>query len=219
MSGGAVRVAGGAVLKVLLVDDHRLFLDGLRVLVEGLAEEVEVLQATSGAQALACVQANPDLDWVFLDLQLPDTDGLAVLQAFVERRVRVPVIVLSGSDEGADVERALALGASGYVPKSADADEIRTALRAIERNGRYLSPAVRAVLERHRARAGSVSLTGRQREVLALMAQGLSNRAIAARMGVTESTVKGHVAMLFASLGASNRTHCVSEARRVGLID
>ena len=132
-------------LKILLIDDHRLFLAGMANILSTLAENVQVLQAANAEEALASVDDHVDLDWIFLDLQLPKVDGFQLMAAFRERMVSAPVVILSASEDPATVDLALRRGASGYITKSAHKDEIIHALAQIEQTGSYVS----ASLEEH----------------------------------------------------------------------
>jgi DNA-binding NarL/FixJ family response regulator len=211
-------------LKILLIDDHRLFLAGMANILATLAENVQVLQAADAKEALACVDDHVDLDWIFLDLQLPKIDGFQLMAAFRERMISAPVVILSANEDPATVDLALRRGASGYVTKSAHKDEIIHALAQIEQTGSYVSASLEAQLRNYRAgettaeRSGRLRLSERQLEVLDLMAQGYSNKRIAETLFLCESTIKNHVSSLLATLNARNRTQCIIEANKLGLI-
>ena len=211
-------------MKLLLVDDHPLFLEGFRRVLEDMLEDLIVLTATSARCAVAEIKRNPDLDCICLDLRLPDSDGRSFLADLHAQYIATPVLIVSANDQPSVVHRALTSGASGYLSKTAPRHEIAAALRAMATTGRYVSAELRKPLDNFRAGigmagTGAVSLTHRQREVLRLMARGLTNRQIADALEVTESTVKGHVSMLFRALDSNNRTGCIREAQRLDLLD
>ena len=211
-------------MKILLVDDHPLFLAGIRHVLAGLADQVTILEAGSAETAFECLDAHPDLDWICLDLQLPGLDGFDFLAELKTRRITTPIVILSANDSPSVVHRALRAGASGYLSKSTPMYEIRAAFDALEHRGHYVSSSLRAELDNFRAgiadpRSGGIALTRRQRQVLKLVAEGRSNNAIADQLGVAESTVKGHVSTLFSIFDVDNRTGCVREASRLGFVD
>ncbi len=198
-------------MKVLIVDDQAIVRQGLAALLADSGMADQVLQAASAAEGLALAAASVDLDAVMLDLQLAGEDGMAAIPAFGDLRPETPVIILSSSEDPADVRRALELGALGYVPKSANSDALRAAIAMVLAGGVYVPEFVRD------SRAAPGPLTPRQREVLAAMAAGLSNKQIGRRFGLSEKTVKVHVGAILRALGVANRTQAAREAQRLGV--
>jgi DNA-binding NarL/FixJ family response regulator len=208
---------------VLVVDDHPLFLSGVRVVLEAMADDVTVLEACSGQEAFGQLETTPEIDFVCLDLQLPDMNGLEFLSAVRQRRVPVPVVILSAIESPGEIHNALKAGANGYISKTTAREELVKGLQTIARSGHYVSPALRRPLDNFRAGIGAtgdatIKLTRRQRQILDLLAAGLGNSDIAAQLNIAESTVKGHLATLYALLNTDTRTACIAEARRVGLL-
>ncbi len=211
-------------MKILLLDDHPLFRRGIAQALQDLSPGPEVVEADRAGAALSLLAVTPDFDCLFLDLDLPDLDGLQFLSELRHRRIAVPVIVLSANDQAAMVDRCLRAGAAGYLSKATAGGEIAAALAALEQGGHYVGQGLRRALDQYRAGlshgAGVArSLTRRQRQVLQHLAEGLSNQEIAERIGISESTVKGHVSTLLVLFGAENRTQCARAARREGVID
>jgi DNA-binding NarL/FixJ family response regulator len=206
-------------MKILLVDDHALFRDGIALVLERLGAPLELLEAGAGAEARACVASHRDLDLVLLDVALPDEDGLETLRALRETAPEVPVIVLSALDSHTAIARALALGAQGYIPKSTSSDVMLGAIRLVLSGGLYLPP---TLLEPETTAPAppspEIPLTVRQAEVLQLVTQGLQNKEIGVRLGIAESTVRVHVTALLKLLGVGNRTEASYEARRRGWV-
>lgn len=202
-----------------MVDDHPLFADGLRLLLEE-ALDAELLHVQSVPEALTMLESDSSIDLLLADLFMPGDDGMDLLDAVRLRSLFVPVVVVSSSRSAGDVSRCLARGALGYVPKSSTSDEIVLALQAASKGERYLAKELRAPLEELNARADEVSraLTPRQLDTLRLLAEGLSNKEIAATLGVTSHTVKAHLGVVFQTLGVDNRVQCVSAARELGLV-
>jgi DNA-binding NarL/FixJ family response regulator len=215
-------------VKILVCDDHALFREGLRgVLAELEGGATQLLEASDGAAALALADSQPDLDLVLLDLQMPGMDGWAGLRRFRSRHPTLPVVIVSASEELADVRAALGEGASGFIPKGSTGGQLIAALRLVLSGGVYVPAAALAeaapdgggiAAERARLRRERASeLTPRQLEVLALVARGLTNREICGVLDIAEGTVKAHVAAIFEALGASNRTEAAVLARELGL--
>jgi DNA-binding NarL/FixJ family response regulator len=214
-------------VKILVCDDHALFRDGLaRVLVD-LDPEAELLEADSAAEALKRVAAHPELDLVLLDLQLPDADGLSVLDQVGERFPVVPVVVVSSSERPEDVRSALDKGALGFIPKSTRGEVLLGALKLVLSGGVYVPPLMMEAVsqaepshtprERASRSDGAAALTDRQLEVLRLVVRGLTNREIGEVLGIGAATVKTHTLAIYAALDVTNRAEAVMAMRDLGL--
>ncbi len=220
-----VRSGNGDPVKILLLDDHPLFRKGIAQTLRDLDPSHRVVEANTAEQALEMLKVEPGIDGVFLDLTLSDMSGFDFLSELREQRIPVPVIILSANEAPEIVDRGLRAGASGYLTKAVAGEEIAAALRALESTGSYISCSLRQPLNHYRAEQSEVNgllgtaLTRRQRQVLALLAQGLSNLQIASTLKISESTVKGHVSTLFSIFNADNRTQCVNEARKYHLLN
>ena len=207
-------------MKLLIVDDHAIVREGLAALLRQLGPDTVVLQAFDAAQGLGLVDVHADLDVVLLDLTLPGMGGLPAIQAFGARRPGLPVIVLSSTEAPATVRQALAAGALGYVPKSANPQTLLSAVRLVLAGDVYIPP---LVLAEPRAAATDsaepgMQLTPRQRDVLKLLAAGLSNKAIGRELGLSDKTVKAHITAVFRALNVVNRTQAATIAQRSGLL-
>lgn len=212
-------------MKLLVVDDHPVFRDGMAALLKQAAEDTVVLQAPECATALALADAHPDIDAVFVDLMMPGITGDIAVREFGKRRPELPVILLSSSENPGDVRRALSAGALGYIPKSASPQTLLSALKLVLSGNIYVPPllaqaADRATANGHQPHAAAAlsELTERQVEVLKLLCDGLSNRDISARLGIAEKTVKVHVAAIFKTLNVVNRTQAANAAREARLV-
>ena len=207
---------------VLVADDHPLFRDGIvRAIRERPGLEV-VGEASDGREALDRLrELRPDV--VVLDVKLPGLDGLEVLGALRRDGIASRVLALSAFTEGALVHGVLAAGAAGYLPKSADRAAVCDAIEAIARGDTVLDPTLQSALVAEvRARGAAPErpwLTEREREVLVLIAEGLSAPAIGARLHLAPGTVKTHLGHLYEKLGVSDRAACVAEAMRRGLLE
>jgi DNA-binding NarL/FixJ family response regulator len=205
---------------VVLADDQRVVREGLATLL-GLLPEIEVLgTASDGEEAIALVERlRPDV--VLMDLRMPRCDGVAATRRLREQGSTTHVVVLTTYADDRSVVEALRAGARGFLTKDAGAEEIERAIAAVVRGDAVIDPAVQhhlvdAVAGRPELPDG---LTPREAEVLALIAQGLTNGEIAARLFVSEATVKSHVNHLFAKTGVRDRAQAVSYAYRHGLAE
>lgn len=205
---------------VVLADDQRVVREGLATLL-GLLPDIEVLgTASDGEEAIALVERlRPDV--VLMDLRMPRCDGVAATRRLREQGSTTHVVVLTTYADDRSVVEALRAGARGFLTKDAGAEEIERAIAAVVRGDAVIDPAVQHHLVDAVAGRPELpdELTPREAEVLTLIAQGLSNGEIAARLFVSEATVKSHVNHLFAKTGVRDRAQAVSYAYRHGLAD
>ena len=210
-------------MKVLIVDDHAVFRDGLKLLVSELPEAPEILEAANADQAHSVAQAHPDLDLVLMDLEMPGGGGMQGLRGFREHFPSTPVVICSASDSATVIRAALDAGASGYLPKSMGSKELRAALGVVLAGGVFIPPTVidsdaedvQTAGKRRLARADG--LTARQIDVLALIARGLTNREICGVLEIAENTVKTHVKAILEALEVTNRAEAAIVARELDL--
>ena len=204
-------------MKILIVDDHSLFREGLSHVLQALEESVIILEAPSCALAIQYVNENTDLDLVLLDLNMPGEDGFSALTSFTQTHPALPVVVLSGSTLRSDMQRALNSGAMGFIPKDTDSAIMLNALRLVLSGGIYMPTSmIQQQVLNHIDNDASI-LTPRQLQVLALLVQGHSNKMIASEMDLAEATVKMHITSILKSLGVSNRTQAAMAAEKMGL--
>ena len=200
-------------MRVAIVDDHEMVRSGLATFLRVVNDLELVGEAGSGEEAVRlCERLQPDV--VLMDMVLPGMDGVAATRAVCERCPRTRVIVLTSFPEEDLVQRALEAGATGYLLKNVGADHLAQAIRAARAGRATLAPEAAQVLI-SRAKQGpspGQELSPREREVLALMVQGLSNPDIADRLVVGRSTVKFHVSSILGKLGATSRTEAVAVA-------
>jgi DNA-binding NarL/FixJ family response regulator len=209
--------------RVLLVDDHAMVRRGLRDFLR-LFEDIEVVgEAGDGHEALeAADQLRPDV--VVMDLNLPRLDGVEATRELRATQPDIEVVALTGYVEEERVMAAIEAGAAGFLLKDAEPDDVAAAIRAARNGEMYLDPAVAGVVARQlRAPGGlataadDLALTPRERDVLALVAQGMPNRAIGEALGITERTARTHVSNILAKLGLTSRTQAALYAVEQGL--
>jgi two-component system nitrate/nitrite response regulator NarL len=211
-------------MKLLIVDDHAILREGLVALLRQFEQGADVLQASDAAEGLRLAEAHPDLNAVFLDLNMPDQSGMELIPVFAKRCPQVPVIVLSSSEDPRDVSLALKSGAFGYVPKSASPRNILSALRLVLSGEVYVPPLMLELAPSLAGESGqamseaSGRLTERQTEVLRQLCRGLSNKEISRTLDLSEKTTKSHITAIFKALGVVNRTQAASAARRAGIV-
>jgi NarL family two-component system response regulator LiaR len=207
-------------IRVMLVDDHAVVRSGLGAFLLAFDDLELVGEAASGERAIAlCGQVQPDV--VLMDLMMPGMDGVAATRAIRERFPQIQVIALTSFKEKEWVEGALKAGAIGYLLKDVSAEVLANAIRTAAAGKPTLAAEAAQVLiqsTRATAEAPGFDLTDREREVLALMADGLNNQQIAERLVLSVSTAKFHVSSILSKLGAASRTEAVSIALKNHLV-
>ena len=202
-------------MKILQADDHELFRDGIRYLLKRLDENVDTVASGDFSDTATAINDNPDLDLVLLDLDMPGMNGLDGLKRIVQTYPSLPIVVLSASDNPGDIDYALEIGAAGFVPKSSPADIMLSALKLVLAGGIYAPRINRSKAPKSCERN---SLTERQIQILNGIAQGLSNKGIAEKLFLSESTVKGHIRIILQILHVENRVQAINKARQLGVI-
>jgi DNA-binding NarL/FixJ family response regulator len=213
-------------MKILVVDDHVLIREALRGVLKELDSQAAILEAPDSGQAMRLIEEHGDVGLVLLDLTLPDRDGFSLLGELRERYPSMSIVVMSALQDRSHVAKALDLGALGFIPKSAPREVMVGALKLVFSGGIYIPPQILAPEQtapaaaspsgRHAASPADLGLTGRQLDVLALMMQGKSNKAICRVLDLAEPTVKNHVTAILKALKASNRTEAVIAAGKLG---
>ena len=211
-------------VKVVLVDDHDLLRRGIKTMLE--TEGIEVVgEGSDGTDALRLVEETlPDV--VIVDVIMPKKDGIEATREIKDAYPHIGVVVLSGHDEKRFVFDALKAGASGYLLKTAELEEVVATVREVARGHAKLDPelADQIISEFQSYQVAEVAevfqpLTPREREILQLMSDGLPNKAIAARLSISERTVTTHVANIYSKLHVNNRVSAIQEAMRRRILD
>jgi DNA-binding NarL/FixJ family response regulator len=205
------------VIRVAVVDDHPIVTDGVVANLSAAADIDVVATGASADDALAIARAHaPDV--LILDLELGAKSGLDAIPGVKTASPSTRIVIFSAYAGEERVATAFERGADSYVLKGTPSDELVAVLRAVAAGGTLIPPEIAAQLSRAVRQPRRDRLTAREREILALLAEGLANRAIAERLGITERTVKFHVAEILARLGASNRAQAVAIAKARGIV-
>jgi DNA-binding NarL/FixJ family response regulator len=219
-----VKVMSQENIRVLIVDDHPLFRQGIRLFLREEPGLVLTGEAENGEAALSFLQQE-SVDVVLMDLQMPGMDGIETTGKILEQWPDVKVLMLTSFGSWHKACASLKTGAAGYVLKEAQPQELVAAIHAVAAGGSYLSASVAGQMLNHlhdnaqkTAEESPEPLTEREKEVLAFLARGLSNREIAAQIFVSEKTVKTHVANILQKLGVKSRTQAALYAMRSGLV-
>ena len=206
------------MIRVVVADDHPVVRAGLVALL-GDVDDIEVVgQAGDGLEAVDAVRrTGPDV--VLMDLRMPGLNGVDATRQITASAHPPAILILTTYESDDAITAAIEAGATGYLLKAAPEEEIFAAIRATSQGAQVMSPNVAAALARSSGPAGEGLLSSREGEVLRLVAGGLSNREIAARLYLSPSTIKTHLEHILTKLNASDRTHAVSRAHTLGLLD
>jgi len=210
-------------IRVLVVDDHVIFRDGIRTLINSAADLVLVAEASNGQEAIAAaVELQPDV--VLMDVKMPDMDGIQATRQIVQTSPHICVLTLTMLEDDSSIFAAMRAGARGYLLKGASHEELLVAIRAVATGQAIFSPPVaeRMIDFFNAMRPANThglfpELTAREREVLGLVAQGCTNRTIAEILVVSPKTVSNHVSNILSKLQVADRAEAIIKAREAGL--
>jgi DNA-binding NarL/FixJ family response regulator len=208
-------------MNILIIDDHPLVREGLRVALQALSSDVCVHEARTADEGLSLARGALPFTLILLDLNLPDANGIDVLTALREEHEEVPVVVLSGQYDAADVRACIEGGSMAFIPKSLPTAALLDALRVVMGGGSYLPEDI--VLAAHGATShgaaaiAELNLTPREIEVTGLLLRAMPNKVIARELGIALSTVKQHLHAIQTKFGASSRYEIMRKAHQFGL--
>ena len=204
------------MIRVLVADDHPIVRSGIVALLESANDITVVGTASTGLEAVElALELGPDI--VLMDLRMPGIDGDEATARILSQRSDIRVVVLTTYETDASILTAIEAGASGYLLKAAPQEEILAGIRSVARGEVALAPSIAAMLV-NRVKRPAITLSAREKEVLALVSEGLSNPAIAKRLFLSEATVKTHLLHAFEKLEVSDRTRAVTKAMELGLL-
>ena len=204
-------------IRIVIADDHPIFRAGLLGLLSGQEDFQVVGEAANGKEAVSVVKhVAPEV--LLVDLQMPELDGVGAIKAIREAAPATRILVLTTYDTDGDILRAVEAGATGYLLKDTPREELFKAIRATARGDSVLSPVVASKLVGRARGPMERSLSGRELEVLTLVAKGISNKIIGKDLKISEATVKTHLIHIFAKLGVDDRTAAVTAAIERGIL-
>lgn len=205
-------------MNILLADDHALFRESLSLALARLNQDTpNILQAEDGESALS-IAKKEQLNLVLLDLDMPGMSGLEVIQKLLKIHPNTPIVMISAHEEISVINKALAKGIKGFIPKTTSADVTLSALRLVLSGGTYLPPQLMQQIPMETKSNDNILLTTRQTEVLKLLQKGVQNKNIAFELGLSPSTIKVHIRRIFTTLGARNRSEAVNIAIEKGIL-
>ena len=202
------------MISFLLIDDHELLRVGLRFAIDSAFPDAQVAEAGSLAAGIACLQRPTLPDIVLLDPGLPDAGGVSGLQAIRAAHPDLPIVMVSGSMDMVFIDRCLALGALGFVPKAVGSRQIVDCVQTVMSGGLY-----RPDLEEAGASSLRESLTRREEEIVRFCAAGLQNKEIGQRLGISDNTVRVHLAKIFKRFDLTSRADIKALVQRFGLAE
>lgn len=217
-------------MKILFADDHALFRDGIKRVLADSDLDIQIIEAVDFSQAFDIAANNDDLDLALLDLSMPGMNGVEAITKFRNTFSHLPLVVLSGTEDPAVAQRLLRAGISGYITKSSTTKVMTSAIKLVMSGGVYLPPSLLQLSGKETVTSGISSdaitsasqkarLTGRQLEVLGLLAKGSSNKEIARKLNMSSTTASTHVAAIFRALEVNNRTEAAHLATKLGLLE
>jgi DNA-binding NarL/FixJ family response regulator len=209
----------GSHYRLVIADDHPLFRGALREAVTGLLQHAEIAEAGTSDEVVELLERGGEVDLVLLDLTMPGVRGFSGLMYLRAQYPSVPVIVVSANDDPAAIRRCMEFGASGFIPKTAGIDAMRTAISRVLNGGIWTPPDVDLTTgsdaDIAELMARMATLTPQQVRVLMMLSEGLLNKQIAFQLGVSEATVKAHVSAILQKLAVESRTQAVIAAAKI----
>lgn len=212
-------------MKVIHVDDHVLFAEGLNAMLS-MRTDYEVVSMASARDALNMLDEIGEVDLLLVDLKMPEMNGISMIEAIERRGLLVPVVVISASEDLWEIRKVMQAGAAGFIPKTANTEEIVSILERVMEGDIYLPEDIQAGIshlpeekpdESQKVAMAHYKITERQMEVLRLIRQGYNNKDIATILYITVETVKSHVKNIYAAFGVKDRISCVRAADEAGL--
>lgn len=200
-------------MKILIIDDHILFAEGMKLLLESLEKDIHTLYADSYETALNIISVNGLPDLILLDINLAGVDGFTLIDKFHDSNIWSPILVVSATDSPSTAMVSLQKGASGFVAKSSNSTTLLNAIKMVLKGNTYIPQ-----ISEFSNAANNTAITARQREILCLLSQGMLNKQIAYELSISTNTVKAHLHQIFRELKANNRTTAVQNAQKCGLI-
>lgn len=216
-------------MKILMVDDHNLFREGMRYVLQQMPDVCGILEASNFPEGLKIAEQHPELDLALMDLNMPGSEGAISIKYFHQRFPQIPIVVVSGEEDRSKMEKVMNYGAMGFVCKNSTVPVMLSALNLVLAGGVYVPPQILQmhgvlpppqpeIVDKRSINTNEFGLTLRQMQVLTHLAQGMSNKRIAYAINLAEGTVKIHVAAIYQILRVNSRVEAVRVAEQLGLI-
>lgn len=210
-------------MNIIIVDDHKLFSDGFCLLLNKLNHSVSINAFEYGEQALKALKSSSDWDLIILDINLPDINGVKILQAIRKQGILIPIVFVSATENIYKIACTYYHGANGFIPKASDTPVMLSALQSVVDGEIYFYPDLKISIEMQLSELAknydvSEKLTSRQFEVLKIMAKGASNKEIAETLFISEPTVKSHISIIYQLFDVNKRVECIRKAEWLGLV-
>ena len=211
-------------MKALVIDDHPVFISAIKTLLKRMHSDMGIDTATSAEKALHHIEYYLDYQFILLDLNMPGLDGFSFLRVLEQRKLSIPVIIISSNEEPETIHACINSGAVGYIPKSYDLNQMANAIKHIHEGEIYLPQACMQLPTQTdenaiKQRCEQIGITDKTYQVLVWLAKGKTNKEISGELKVSVHTVKAHLAKLQERLQTCNRMDTVMEAIRLGLIE
>ena len=212
-------------IKILITDDHPSYLEGVTSILHSIIPKATILTALNGADTLTHLRQNPDIDWILLDINLPDCSGIELLQQFKKLKTIANIIVITADNSPDLIDQALNHHVNGFLTKDFNHQILSDCFHHIENDLIFLTAEHSRQLKNYREsillekKQIVEHLSERLKQTLLMIAKGYSNQEISISLGISGSTVKKHVGSLITLFEADNRTHCVAEARRLKFLN
>lgn len=204
-------------MNVLIIDDHQLFSEGLKFLLESLDSSIKTSQVLNANAALDYLEENKAPDLILLDINLPGMNGFSLMHQLQSLNIWSPVLIISATESAAVTQTALDSGASGFVSKASSSTVLISAVQTVLKGDIY-RPNSQTNSQEGENQKETTHITNRQKEILHLLSQGLLNKQIASELGISANTVKAHLYEIFRNLDVNNRTAAVKTAFQQGII-
>lgn len=205
-------------MKILIIDDHSLYRDGLKFNLSNIMPEAQIIDAESFPQALEKLKQNNDVNLVLANWDMPEIKWKNGLETLKETSKDMQIGVMASTSENHDIRKILNMGLCCFLPKNIDTKVLNSALGLVLNGGTYFPPSLLKQQSNNLSQTNGKHLTNRQLEVLKYLTQGLSNKQIAYQMNVSEATVKLHINALLRAVGATNRTQAVIKSQQLGIV-
>ena len=201
-------------MQIIIIDDHALFLQGITTLIAQHLPDAKIETFNNVESAYQFVLTHSDADIILADIFMPKYNGLTIMELLNKEHLLIPILLVSATDDYRLVKQYLDLNASGFIHKSKEPKLLLEAIKQVTEKGSFLDSQTSEVI----AQIKRINISDRQQDVLALLSEGLPNKEIGEKLGISEITVKSHISALFDFFGARNRLDCIRKAEKLNMV-